>query len=55
MKRKNTGTEAKVRVPAAARETLDLLSKSEWVDAISRGKKEVALGVKGESLDQLAD
>ena len=37
------------------RETLDLLSKPEWVDAISRGKDEVARGVKGKSLDQLVD
>ncbi len=29
------------------RETLDLLSRPEWVDAIRRGKEEVAAGVKG--------
>ena len=55
MKRKKTGTEAKARIPTAKRETLDLLSKPEWVEAISRGKEEVARGVKGKSLDQLAD
>ena len=37
------------------RETLDLLSKPEWVDVITRGKKEVADGVTGTSLDELAD
>lgn len=37
------------------RETLDLLSRPEWVDVIARGKKEVADGVTGKSLDELAD
>jgi hypothetical protein len=37
------------------RETLDLLSRSEWVTAIRKGKKEVVKGVKGKSLDELAD
>lgn len=36
-------------------ETLDLLSRSEWVDAIARGKKEVTEGVPGKGLDELAD
>ena len=36
-------------------ETLDLLSKPEWVDIITRGKEEVVAGVKGKSLDELAD
>ena len=36
-------------------ETLDLLSKPEWVDIIARGKKEVVTGVKGKTLDELAD
>lgn len=31
-------------------ETLDLLSKPEWVEIISQGKKEVDAGVKGKSL-----
>lgn len=35
------------------RETLDLLSRPEWVDAIRRGKEEVAVGVKGKGLDEL--
>lgn len=37
------------------RETLDLLSRPEWVDVIARGKSEVERGVKGKSLDELAD
>ncbi len=36
-------------------ETLDLLSRPEWVDIIARGKKEVAEGVEGKGLDELAD
>jgi predicted CopG family antitoxin len=37
------------------KETLDLLSRPEWVDVIARGKKEVGKGVKGKRLDELAD
>jgi predicted CopG family antitoxin len=37
------------------KETLDLLSKPEWVEAISRGKEEVVSGVEGKSLEELAD
>ena len=37
------------------KETLDLLSKPEWVDIIARGKDEVARGVAGKGLDDLAD
>jgi predicted CopG family antitoxin len=37
------------------KETLDLLSRPEWVRAIKEGKREVAEGVKGKSLDDLAD
>ena len=37
------------------RETLDLLSRPEWVDVIARGKEEVAKGVQGKGLDELAD
>ena len=37
------------------KETLDLLSKPEWVEAITRGKQEVSNGVRGKSLDDLAD
>lgn len=36
-------------------ETLDLLSRPEWVDIIARGKEEVDNGVKGKRLDELAD
>jgi len=36
-------------------ETLDLLSRPEWVDIIVRGKQEVDTGVKGKTLDELAD
>jgi hypothetical protein len=36
-------------------ETLDLLSKPEWVDVITRGKEEVNAGVPGKTLDELAD
>ena len=36
-------------------ETLDLLSRPEWVDIIRRGKDEVERGVPGKSLDELAD
>jgi len=37
------------------KETLDLLSKPEWVDIIRRGKKEIKEGLKGKSLDELED
>ena len=37
------------------RETLDLLSKPEWVDIINKGKEEVTKGAKGKSLDELED
>ena len=37
------------------RETLDLLSRPEWVDIITRGKQEVVTGVEGKGLDELAD
>lgn len=36
-------------------ETLDLLSRPEWVDIIGRGKKEVDTGIRGKTLDELAD
>ena len=36
-------------------ETLDLLSRPEWVDVIVRGKQEVDADVKGKGLDELAD
>ncbi len=37
------------------KETLDLLSKPEWVDIIRSGKKEIKEGLKGKSLDELED
>jgi len=37
------------------KETLGLLSRPEWVDIITRGKKEVDDGVQGKGLDELAD
>ncbi|HLC18120.1 MAG TPA: hypothetical protein VJM57_03790 [Thermodesulfobacteriota bacterium] len=38
---------------ARHRETLELLSRPEWVKAIKEGKEEVKKGVKGKSLDEL--
>ncbi|MBN2168003.1 MAG: hypothetical protein JW738_02065 [Actinobacteria bacterium] len=35
------------------RETLDLLSKPEWLESIRQGKEQVAEGVKGITLDEL--
>lgn len=35
------------------RETLDLLSKPEWVELINNGRNEVIQGVRGKSLDEL--
>ncbi|MEE8432986.1 MAG: hypothetical protein V3S16_17200 [Candidatus Desulfatibia sp.] len=37
------------------KETLDLLSKPEWVVAIEPGKAEIAKGIKGKSLEELED
>ncbi len=37
------------------KETLDLLSRPEWVEVITRGKQEVENQVRGKSLDELAD
>ena len=34
-------------------ETLDLLSKPEWVGLIEKGKDEVVRGIKGKRLDEL--
>ena len=36
-------------------ETLDLLRKPQWVEAIMAGKKEVEGGVKGTSLEKLSE
>ena len=35
------------------KETLELLSKPEWVETIKKGKGEVARGVKGKRIDEL--
>jgi len=40
---------------ARHQETLDLLSRPEWVEEIHRGKEEVRRRVKGKSLAALAD
>jgi molybdopterin converting factor small subunit len=37
------------------KETLDILSKPEWVDIIEKGKAEITQGVQGKSLDKLED
>jgi predicted CopG family antitoxin len=37
------------------RETLDLLSRPEWVAIIKEGKEEIAKGVKGKTLNELED
>ena len=37
------------------KETLELLSKPDWLEIIERGKKEVAMGVRGKSLGELED
>ena len=37
------------------KETLDLLSRPDWVKIIEKGKAEIAEGVKGKSLDELED
>lgn len=37
------------------KETLELLARPEWVEAIKKGKEEVAKGIKGKRLDELED
>ena len=37
------------------KETLELLSKPNWVETIRQGKREVEEGVKGKTLDELED
>ena len=37
------------------KETLDILSKPEWVDIIEKGKAEIRQGVRGKFLDELED
>jgi predicted CopG family antitoxin len=37
------------------KETLDLLSRPQWVEVIEKGKAEVVNRVKGKTLDELED
>ncbi len=37
------------------RETLELLSKPEWVEIIGQGKEEVSKGIRGKRLHELED
>jgi hypothetical protein len=37
------------------KETLDILSKPDWVDIIEKGKAEITQGIQGKSLDELED
>lgn len=37
------------------KETLELLSKPEWVEIIRKGKKEIKDDVRGKSIDELED
>ncbi len=37
------------------KETLEILSKPEWVEAIKQGKEDVRKGVRGKSLHELED
>lgn len=37
------------------KETLDLLSRPEWVKTIEKGKAEIATGIKGKSLNEMED
>jgi predicted transcriptional regulator len=37
------------------KETLELLSKPEWLEIIEIGKKEVTMGARGKSLGELED
>ena len=37
------------------KETVDLLSKPEWVELIEQGKTEVVKAIKGKTLDELED
>jgi predicted CopG family antitoxin len=40
---------------ARHQETMDLLSRPEWVKIIEQGKAEVVKGIKGKTLDELED
>jgi hypothetical protein len=37
------------------KETLDLLSKPDWVEIIKQGKEDVSRGIKGKGLHELED
>lgn len=37
------------------KETLNILSNPEWVEIVKRGKDEVVKGIKGKSINALAD
>jgi len=37
------------------KETLEILSKPEWVNIINKGKEDVEKGITGKSLDELED
>jgi len=37
------------------KETLDILSKPEWVDMMVKGKAEITQAVQGKSIDELED
>jgi hypothetical protein len=37
------------------KETLDLLSKPEWVEIMKHGKEDVSKGIKGKGLHELED
>jgi len=37
------------------KETLDILSRPDWVEEIVKGKSEISKGVKGKSLEELED
>jgi predicted transcriptional regulator len=37
------------------KETLNLLSRPEWVEMIKKGKEEVVKGIKGKKLNELED
>ncbi len=37
------------------KETLEILSKPEWVETIKKGKQEVKRGIRGKTLNELED
>ena len=37
------------------KETLEILSNPEWVEIIKKGKREIEVGIKGKSLEELDD